>query len=404
MQCPVNGVTQIRTSRVGSRGTRVISMVVGAAGLFAVPTLAHAQYVGHVSSFVMDARTGTVLSESDPDLQRYPASLTKLMTLYLAFKSLKANRVSLDTPVPVSIHASKMEPSKLGLVPGTRFSVEQAILALVTKSANDAACALGELLGGGDEVRFANFMTAQARAMGMSNTTFRNASGLPDPEQVTTARDLAVLTRRLIADFPEYYHYFNVPAFYFHHRLIPNHDPMLKTYEGADGLKTGYTHLAGHNLVTSAERGGVRLIGVVLGARSNPRRSRMMTALMDNGFEAEGVARAAPLMVATTHYHHRHGHAYVVGVHAHTAGGAPMEVAEAASSRLYKPVHHHHVTKTVHHTVHHHAATTHHHTPHHHVKAKVRLVSTSKSSHHTTSKHTHKTTTHKHSSTKHHHG
>ncbi|WP_246285498.1 D-alanyl-D-alanine carboxypeptidase family protein, partial [Nguyenibacter vanlangensis] len=260
---------------------------------------AHAQYVGQISSIVMDARTGAVLSQSSPDLQRYPASLTKLMTLYLAFKGLRTGQITLDQTVPVSAHAASMEPSKLGLVPGTYLTVEQAILGLVTKSANDAACALGELLGGGSEDRFADLMTGQARALGMTRTTFRNASGLPDPDQMTSARDLALLTRQIITEFPEYYHYFSVPAFYFHGRQVPNHDPMLRIYPGADGLKTGYTAIAGRNLVTSAIRDNVRLIGVVLGARSNPQRSAIMASILDDGFRDEGVADVRrPLVLA----------------------------------------------------------------------------------------------------------
>ncbi|MCQ9154456.1 D-alanyl-D-alanine carboxypeptidase family protein [Acidomonas methanolica] len=324
---------------------------------------AHAQYVGHLSSLVMDVNSGAVLSQNDADLQRYPASLTKLMTLYIAFKALRAGQITLDSAVPVSIHAATMAPSKLGLVPGTHFTVEQAILALVTKSANDAACALGEYLGGGDEVRFANIMTAQARALGMANTTFRNASGLPDPDQVTTARDLAILARHLITEFPEYYHYFGVPYFRFHGRMVPNHDPMLKTYAGADGLKTGYTDLAGHNLVTSAMHDNVRLIGVVLGARSNPQRSQVMTALMDQGFSDEGIAPMAPLaplMVASSGRHHRHGAGAIMLArakmrgrgHAHgrmvlvassgkISASAPDEVAEAPSGpRRYAAIAH----------------------------------------------------------------
>ena len=259
----------------------------GIASLAARP--AQAQYVGQVSSFVMDANSGQVLQQYNQDLQRFPASLTKLMTLYLAFQALRDNHIALDQAVPVSAHAASMEPSKLGLVPGTYVTVEQAILALVTKSANDAACALGEMLASGDEHRFGQIMTQQARLLGMSNTTFRNASGLPDPEQVSTARDFAALARHLIRDFPDQYHYFAVPAFMFHGRTIGNHDPMLRLYPGADGLKTGYTADAGHNLVSSAVRGNVRLIAVLLGARSNPQRTAMMANLLDAGFQQEGV-------------------------------------------------------------------------------------------------------------------
>ncbi|GAP25302.1 D-alanyl-D-alanine serine-type carboxypeptidase [Gluconobacter frateurii NBRC 101659] len=293
---------------------------------------ARAQYAGHVSSFVMDARTGAVLSQSDAELQRYPASLTKLMTLYLTFRALEAHQITLDQDVPVSIHASMQAPSKLGLVPGTRLTVEQGILALVTKSANDAACALGEFLGGGDEVRFAQLMTQQARALGMTNTTFRNASGLPDPDQVTTAHDLALLAQHLINDFPQYYHYFGVPSFYFHRHLVPNHDPMLKIYAGADGMKTGYTDAAGHNLVTSAIRGNVRLIGVVLGSSSNGRRSMEMASILDDAFASEGVAPqplmhpVAPrtMMIASARHGGRFAHSRTL-----VASNRPMEVADA---------------------------------------------------------------------------
>ncbi|MBM9402830.1 D-alanyl-D-alanine carboxypeptidase [Gluconacetobacter azotocaptans] len=328
-------------SRPFGRG-RAIRLSLGlSAGWFAalaggVPQ-ARAQYVGQVSSIVMDARTGAVLSQSNPDLQRYPASLTKLMTLYLAFKGLRSGQVSLDQPVPVSAHAASMEPSKLGLVPGSYLTVEQAVLGLVTKSANDAACALGELLGGGDEDRFADVMTRQARALGMTSTTFRNASGLPNGEQVTSARDLAILTRQIIAEFPEYYHYFAVPAFYFHGRQVPNHDPMLRFYPGADGLKTGYTADAGRNLVTSAIRENVRLIGVVLGARTNPQRSAMMAGLLDDGFRQEGVADV-PRTLVLARGRSRHGRAAVMlAAAARSANAGPDQVAELPLSP------HHHV-------------------------------------------------------------
>lgn len=255
---------------------------------------AQAQYRGEISSIVLDANSGAVLQQDSADLERFPASLTKLMTLYMVFEALRDRRVTLDRAVPVSEHAASMEPSKLGLLPGSYITVEEAILALVTKSANDAASALGELLGG-DEARFGQMMTLRARALGMSHTTFRNASGLPDPDQMTTAGDLALLARHLIADFPEQYHYFSVPYFWFHGRMIPNHDPMLRIYPGADGLKTGFTDAAGCNLVTSAVRGNVRLIGVVLGARNNPQRSAIMAALLNEGFSQEGVPVPAPV-------------------------------------------------------------------------------------------------------------
>ena len=181
-----------------------------------------------------------------------------------------------------------MSPTKLGLMPGTYITVEQALLGLVTKSANDAAAALGELMGG-DEERFAQMMTLRARALGMSRSTFRNASGLPDPGQVSTAHDLAILARHLIQDFPLYYWYFSVPSFSFQGRTILNHQRMLQTYPGVDGLKTGYIGASGFNVVTSAMRSDVRLIGVVLGAASGWERDQHMASLLDQGFEREGV-------------------------------------------------------------------------------------------------------------------
>jgi D-alanyl-D-alanine carboxypeptidase len=254
------------------------------------PGVAHAQVGSYrYSSIIVDNGSGRVTEAVNADSLRYPASLTKLMTLYVTFQALRDHKITLDENVPVSPHTASMQPTKLGLVPGTYITVEQAILGMVTLSANDAACALGELVGG-DEDRFAQIMTLRAHAIGMSHSTFRNASGLPDPEQTTTARDLAVLAHHLITDFPEYYHYFSVPSFTFHNREIPNHDRMLTDYEGADGLKTGYTVAAGHNLVTSAVRGGVRLIGVVMGAASNPERDVHMATLLDNGFTQMGVA------------------------------------------------------------------------------------------------------------------
>ena len=251
------------------------------------------------SSIVVDANSGDVLEDVSADQPRHPASLTKMMTLYMTFEALRDRRIGLDQAVPVSPHAASMEPSKLGLLPGSRLSVDQAILGLVTKSANDAAAALGELLGGSEE-RFAEMMTLRARALGMGHSTFMNASGLPNPEQWTTARDLAILSRRLINDFPGYYSYFSTPSFAWHRQIIFNHDNMLRTYPGADGLKTGYTEASGHNLVTSALRGGVRLIGVVLGAGSNGERDIHMAALLDHGFDQLDVPPAhKPLLLAS---------------------------------------------------------------------------------------------------------
>jgi D-alanyl-D-alanine carboxypeptidase len=265
-----------------------------------VPVAARAQIGSErYSSIVIDVGAGTVLSSANADEPRYPASLTKLMTLYMTFEALRDRRVSLNDLVPISDHAASMSPSKLGLVPGMRLTVQDAILGLVTKSANDAAAALGELLGG-DEERFAQLMTLRARALGMNRTVFRNASGLPDLEQVTTAKDLAILARHVVTDFPSYYGYFSTPNFVFHGHVILNHDRMLQTYPGADGMKTGYIEASGHNLVTSAVHGGVRLIGVVLGAESNVARDTHMAALLDQGFDQLDVApESRPVQVAS---------------------------------------------------------------------------------------------------------
>ena len=257
---------------------------------------------------MVDAATGNVLEAANPDAPRHPASLAKLMTLYLAFEALRDRRITSQQSVPVSPRAAATPPTKLGLTPGMRLTVEEAILGLVTKSANDAAAALGELLGGSED-RFAQMMTLRARALGMSRTTFTNASGLPDPDAWTTARDLAILARHLLTDFPGFYPYFSTPSFTFRNRVIFNHDRMLQSYPGADGMKTGYTEASGHNLVTSAVRSGVRLIGVVLGASSNPERDAHMAMLLDQGFEQMDVpperrttvASRMPGLVGTAH-------------------------------------------------------------------------------------------------------
>jgi D-alanyl-D-alanine carboxypeptidase len=251
-----------------------------------------------MSSIMMDARSGTILYAQNADQPRYPASLTKLMTLYMLFEALRDHRITLGQLMPVSVHAASVQPVKLGMPPGARISVEEAILGMVTLSANDAATVAGEFLAGGDETRFGALMTLKAHTLGMNDTVFRNASGLPDPAQVTTAHDVALLARRLIQDFPDDYHYFSTPSFLFHGRVIFNHDHLLKSYPGADGMKTGYTNAAGHNLVTSALRGGVRLIGVVMAAPSNGYRDTQMAGMLNAGFATE-LGPAAGLAAAT---------------------------------------------------------------------------------------------------------
>ncbi len=241
------------------------------------------------SSVVIDAGTGTVLSAVNADERRYPASLVKVMTIYMVFEAVRDRRVSLQQIVPVSPHAASMAPTKLGLMPRTRITVEEAVLGLITRSANDAAAALAELLGGTED-RFAQMMTLRARALGMTSTRFENASGLPDLYQVTTARDMAILARRMIADFPTQYRYFSTQSFTWHGRSIHNHHQLLHSYAGADGLKTGYTQASGYNLITSAVRGGTRLIGVVMGGASGGERDAHMVHLLNAGFERLNIA------------------------------------------------------------------------------------------------------------------
>jgi D-alanyl-D-alanine carboxypeptidase len=252
------------------------------------------------SSIVVDARTGRELSSVAADEPRHPASLTKMMTLYMVFEALRDRRISLETLVPVTGHAASMQPTKLGLMPGTKITVEQAILGLVTLSANDAAAALGEMLGN-DEANFADMMTARAHALGMKHSVFRNASGLPDPDQFTTARDMATLARHLVADFPTEYRYFSTREFVFHRRVIASHDHLLESYAGTDGLKTGYTAASGFNLVTSAVRSDVRLVGVVLGAARAGERDAHMVELLNQGFDTLDVPNPGP----TTHHEQR---------------------------------------------------------------------------------------------------
>jgi D-alanyl-D-alanine carboxypeptidase len=245
------------------------------------------------SYLILDAASGRELASDRPDELRHPASLTKLMTIYLTFAALDSGRLSLGDGLPVSINALNAPPTKIGLPPGGALSVRDATMALVTRSANDAAVALAETLGG-DEATFAQLMTQKARQLGMTSTVFRNASGLPNPEQVTTARDMARLAYALMRDYPHYYPVFSVQSYPYRGRILENHNRMLGTYEGADGLKTGYTAASGFNLVMSAMRENRRLIGVVMGGSSPGLRDRLMADLMDQGFASAQAMRLSP--------------------------------------------------------------------------------------------------------------
>jgi D-alanyl-D-alanine carboxypeptidase len=235
------------------------------------------------AAIIMDAATGAVLYEDDADAPRYPASLTKIMTLYMLFEALDAKRVTLDSKFAVSARAAHQDPTKLGLKEGETIAVRDVILGLITKSANDAAVVAAEGLGG-SEPQFALQMTERARRLGMANTTFRNASGLPDPQQKSTARDLAILARAMLKNHPSHYHFFQTQSFSYKGITHANHNRLNNWYEGADGLKTGYIRASGFNLVTSAKRDNRRLIGVVMGGISPGSRDQEMARLLDASF------------------------------------------------------------------------------------------------------------------------
>lgn len=235
------------------------------------------------STLVMDATSGEILYSANADLPRYPASLTKMMTLYMLFDAIEAGQIQLSDTIACTGNAASQPPSKLGMYRGERISVENAILALVTKSANDVAAAVADHMAG-SEYQFAQAMTEQARRLGMHDTTFQNASGLPNSDQVTTAHDMAILGRALYIDFPQFYHYFSTRYFRYDGASHHNHNQLLFSYDGVDGIKTGFIRASGFNLVASATRNGRRLIGVVLGARSPGERGRIMASLLDSGF------------------------------------------------------------------------------------------------------------------------
>lgn len=237
------------------------------------------------AAMVIDAYTGKVLFSENADKPRFPASVTKVMTLYLLFEKLRDGEMQLDTPLKVSATAAGQAPSKLGLEPGSTLAVRDAMYALVTKSANDAASVIAENIGG-SEPAFARMMTLKARSLGMTNTTFRNASGLPDPGQTTTAHDLVTLGKHILADFPERSKIFGTRYFEYGDARFKNHNGLLFTYPGIEGLKTGYTRDSGFNLLTSCRRDDKHLIAVVLGGRSSSQRNARMRGLLDSSWRS----------------------------------------------------------------------------------------------------------------------
>jgi D-alanyl-D-alanine carboxypeptidase len=274
-----------------------------------------APYNPPTASIIVDANNGAVLHSSNPDSLRHPASLTKIMTLYLLFERLESGRIKLDSEMPVSEHAASQAPSKLGLRPGQSLQVEDAIKALVTKSANDASVVVAEALAG-DEDEFARMMTRKAQALGMSRTVYRNANGLPDPDQVTTARDQALLGRAIQDRFPRYYRYFATPSFVYRGQAMRNHNKLLGRVEGIDGIKTGYIRASGFNLVTSMRRGNRHIVGVVLGGRSGASRDAKMRELVTEYITVASAGRTAPMVAE-----------------APEASRAPQRVASASAVR-----------------------------------------------------------------------
>jgi D-alanyl-D-alanine carboxypeptidase len=301
-------------------------------------------YSPPAASILVDGNSGAVLEASNADALRHPASLTKVMTLYLLFERLDAGKIKLDTPLHVSEHASEQAPTKLELKPGQSIAVEDAIKGIVTKSANDAAVAVAENLGG-DEAGFAKLMTQKARALGMTRTTYVNASGLPDDDQITTAHDQALLGRAIQDRFPRFYKYFSTEAFVYHGEAMRNHNHLLGAVEGVDGIKTGFTRASGFNLLTSLHRDGRYLVGVVLGGPSASERDAHMRALISSHFKEAALRRTAPMLADA----HEDAQPYAFGKspmtsvltaasHAEPASTASVNAHPSASNDPIRPV------------------------------------------------------------------
>jgi D-alanyl-D-alanine carboxypeptidase (penicillin-binding protein 5/6) len=267
--------------------------------------LAQAPDNSRYAAIVVDAESGEVLFARHADGRRYPASITKVMTLYLAFEALSEGKIKLDDVITVSPRAASQPPSKLGLAAGQTITVDDAMRATAVRSANDMAMALAEHIGGSQD-RFAAQMTLKARELGMTQTRYVNPNGLPDARQLTSARDLAILARAVMRDYPQYYRYFGLHDWAYNGRDYRNTNGLLRAGNGYDGMKTGYTNASGYNLAASAVRDGRRLITIVLGGRSTASRNAHVAALMDTGFEVERArARGETIQVAQTFFEAR---------------------------------------------------------------------------------------------------
>ncbi len=262
---------------------RLCSFIVGVTLFTTCACLGTNAVAAKYAAIVVEMDSGEVLFARKADAPRYPASLAKMMTLYLTFEALANGQLSLNTDLSVSRHASRASPSKLGLKDGDRIKVRDAIMTLITKSANDVAIALAETLAGSEKA-FAKRMTQKARHLGMNKTNFRNASGLPNRRQKSTARDLSLLARALIRDFPQHYGRFSATSYSFNGRSYRSHNRLLRSYDGTDGIKTGYIHASGFNIAASVQRYGKRLIVVVLGGKTARSRDAHTRVLLDRAF------------------------------------------------------------------------------------------------------------------------
>lgn len=299
---------------------------------FSKRAAASESYSPRYADIVVDANTGDVLHSTNPDAQRHPASLTKIMTLYLLFEQLEAGKIRLDSKMEVSAHASVQSPTKLGLRPGQTLMVEDAIKALVTKSANDAAVVIAEALAGSED-QFAILMTRKARALRMTRTVYKNASGLPNSDQVTTARDQALLGLAIQDRFPRYYRYFATESFAYRGVRMANHNRLLGRVEGVTGIKTGYTNASGFNLVSAVQRGDRRLVAVVLGGASGRARDAKMRGLIEQKIALASVKRTAPKIVEVADA----GTAFPTPIGSPAPAAQPIPVPQAAPVAQVEP-------------------------------------------------------------------
>jgi D-alanyl-D-alanine carboxypeptidase len=316
------------------RRTAAVLVVGGLAVGLSLPIRSHVEAQSsdnaRYAAIVVDATSGEVLFARRADVSRYPASITKMMTMYLAFEALEAGKVKVDDIVTISPLAASQPPSKLGLAAGQTIRLDDAMRATTVRSSNDMAMAIAEHIGG-SQARFAAMMTLKAQSLGMSDTRYVNPNGLPDSRQITTARDLAILSRALMRDYPQYYSYFGIHDWNYRGREYRNTNGLLQSGQGYDGIKTGFTNASGYNLAASAVRDGRRIITIVMGGRSAPSRNAHVAELMNTGFEVEARrARGENIQIAQTFFEQR---GFGIGSPDSAPGGAPIAYASLAGER-----------------------------------------------------------------------